>query len=136
MELGIIQTAWVEYLEANPELKGAGWLGKETPDGWKYCCIGGLLMSECARLGTQPKHYYPNGIQDAMYLTQNFSVSWLEYYEQYGLNDGMGLFTNITAYEGHLYTSLADMNDCKRLTWPQIAKFIRENPEIVFTKSV
>lgn len=62
-------------------------------------------------------------------------------YDELGLYSDVGSFDAL--YEGDLLykgeelkcSSLEEMND-GGYTWPQIAEFIRENPKVVFSKSV
>lgn len=120
MKLGPIQTKWVESLEKYPQRQMKFRLGYSSSDGsYKACCLGegGLVAGVCN---------WSNG----RLLTKNTaSFTGLDgVYEHLGLRDSGGTIQGTS-------NSLANMNDSDK-TWPEIAAFIRENPTLVFTKSV
>ena len=108
---------WLATLEQHPERQTQGKLG--TNDN-KFCCLGQLcdLLYEKNEISTTTDGELKYGQEgDSMYLP-NEVVDFMGFYDWSGIID-----------EGK--SSLAEMNDAGA-TWPEIAKFIRENPEKVF----
>jgi hypothetical protein len=129
-KLGPMQRKWIKALKSNKYQKRVGALrvseydnGDSCPVG--YCCLGVANIE----LNLNESN------QDALHRT----------YEELGLNtSGGGFATPYSFPRGSVkYSSLVDMNDglsCKAksngLSHAKIAKFIEENPELVFNKSV
>ena len=108
LELGPIQKQWTAALRSGEYPQGRSYM---VCNG-KYCCLG--VAARCFELD-----------HDRFYLTNK---SW----EKLGLRDSDGAF----AYTPELtYGSLAQMND-KGISFAEIADFIEQNPDLVFTHSV
>lgn len=149
--MGPIQKAWVDSLDEHPELQMKESLGEGTPEDYTACCLGQFRVIACKILGEEPpfENYkivdkkpegYNNAPDDLLH------GSW----EELGLRSKDGKiedgnikieyvddefedeeFSKCTAS----YSTLAEAND-GHATWADIAKFIRANPEKIFTKSV
>ena len=127
MKLGKLQTAWVEALEANPEQQLIGSMGTLDEDGnEKYCCLGKASCIIHGKSMITKKGLFDSRRNNRGSMTEKDRKA-------IGLRDRYGSFTDAFNIKGKY--SLVSLND-KLYTWPQIAKFIRENPEKVFTKSV
>lgn len=122
MKLGPIQTKWIEYLEAHPEQQHLGSLGFKKDDKIKLCCLGAGTM--CISEG--------NFDEESGMLNVNDSHSILSNYKKLGLYSNIGSFQGI---ELAGYSALAYAND-NGISWKEIAKFMRDHPEVVFAYSV
>lgn len=146
-KIGPLQEKWLRQLELHPERKTKGILGKKNRKGnIKACCLGQALI--CLRRfegGKAPFNERGKIVDVAKNKDENTAT--LEYsYKKLGLRGEGGSFggkiEDIEKGENaYNIKSLADMNDESLngkpvFTWPDIAKFIRENPTVVFTKSV
>ena len=128
MQLGPVQERWVQFLEQHPDLQGTSRLGyivrdgENLCDGTKMCCLGAALFT---------LYPYKVGSLD----DYGYKLSLETTYKILGLNNPRGsLKVSFTEGRMHFY-SLAEMND-KGFTWPEIAAYIRANPENVFERSV
>ncbi len=124
MNLTEIQEKWLSELEAHPERQMKGSLGRKDKNGnIKCCCLGQacLIINENAE-------WYNDSI-----LESNHNRSALSWQDNaiLGLNSINGVLKETAFINNINYKSLVDMND-EGLTWPEIAKYIRENPENVF----
>lgn len=134
MKLGPIQEAWVKSLEDHPERQIAGHLGKGTEKRYKACCLGEGLVC-LYRLGFVNNPFTAFGIMDSK-QNESTHTGMLAYsYHKLGLRSGLGSLSAVIEMNGEKYQTLSSMNDRGR-SWAEIAAFIRENPEKVFTKSV
>jgi len=129
MNLGPIQTRWVESLEAHPERQGKGRLGiRDLATGeYRACCLGegGLIAGVCKWDG----EYIKTISNSPFYLSE-------EAYAALGLRNQLGAFISGPHEVGSVtVNSLADAND-EGATWSEIAAFIRANPEEIFKESV
>ena len=113
MELGPNQLKWVEALESGDYIQGDMSLLKDSND--KYCCLGVaeeifgqtcVLRGDCYSFGPE---------MDTAYSTQ-LAINNLKMN-----NAGM--------------MKAASLNDCENFTFKEIAKYIRDNPELFFTES-
>lgn len=127
MKLGKLQTEWVEALEANPEQQIDSTMGRRDENGnERYCCLGKASCIIHGRSMINKRGLFDNRCKDVSIMTKKDMKS-MGFRNQFGgFADGFAIGK---------CNSLVDLND-KMYTWPQIAKFIRENPEKVFTKSV
>lgn len=112
---------WLTTLEQHPERQTTDVLAKvgETEKDYKFCCLGQLchlLYEEDEIVRDDQNCNY--GKDKTTYILPQEIVDFM------GFNGQVG---EIAEKE----ESLADMND-NGVTWPEIAKFIRENPEKVF----
>lgn len=125
-KLGKLQEKWVKALES-------GKYKQDTENGYlkyngKYCCLGvaceleGSLKSKPEEFG----QYYIKNTKNSFGLSKRLV-------KKYGFYGQLGETSDRDLSEG--YICLADMNDSGR-TFKQIAKFIRNNPEKIFKKSV
>lgn len=125
MKLGPIQKAWVEGLRANAHLQCDSILGTVDEEGniLSACCLGFL-------------HYTNTKESESLYIRDELKTSSLGYsYEKYGLLDGIGSLKKPDIIGTHARTSLAIAND-RGASWTEIADYIENNPDNVFTKSV
>jgi len=141
MELGPLQKKWVQYLKDNPTLQGSGYLGIFEEDKPKeLCCLGAYLICYNASKNVSNKIVNGNLVDD--YDNSGLSVS----YDELGLLDAVGAFVffdNETFHQDmegvdfgkNNNRDLASAND-GGVTWLEIAEFIEQQPEKVFTKSV
>lgn len=119
-EMGPLQKLWVKTLREHPERQYKGYLGYKNEKEEKYCCLGQLHVLAKG----EAAFYSNNNVSDGVGLmVLNYSFS------KYGLVSETGGIID------SLSNSLANMNDGD-YTWPEIADFIEQNPEKVFTKAV
>lgn len=133
MELGKLQKAWVESLRKHPERQTPNTLGfKENNNSYRACCLGELL---CVSYKIKKKKMPFN--EDGLLEEKGGSnISLFESFIDFGLKNSTGGFFDSTVYyKNRTFISLAEMND-GGLTWPEIADFVENNPELVFVKSV
>lgn len=127
MELGEIQKAWIKSLRENPNKQGWGTLGIKDNN---YCCLGEALCV-LKSIKNESLKYGVHGElidgKDEHYLTDS--------YKELGLYDEKGRLDDKITHDFRSYSSISEMNDCG-LTWLEIADYIEQNPENVFTKSV
>lgn len=126
-QLGPLQKLWVESLRAHPERQGNYRLGKGNVTNYTACCLGELHL--CAhRLANKKLPFSASGLivsdDDEALLTRH----WAEY----GLYSPDG---KILGEGWEEFSSLATANDQGK-TWLEIADFIEQNPEKVFTRPV
>ena len=140
MQLGPIQKAWVKNLREHPERQTSCMLGLKCNSGedtpYLACCLGEALLT---------LHRMKDGNDDNAFVFDEEYDEWKimdgrdgkclgSSWERLGLRDPSGeIFEDEPEWE--VYNSLAEMNDAG-ISWPEIADFIEENPETVFTKSV
>lgn len=122
--LGPLQEKWLKALEQNPEQQITGQLGYIKEDGSKgYCCLGnGAEICGVLEWG-------------GMYVAENGGEFKVFYdYNLLGLHGSCGELLKPVKRKGKKFNDLAEMND-NGWTWPEIAAYIRENPENVFVES-
>ena len=131
MKLGPIQTLWLEQLEKHPERQMSKSLGFGDARNYKACCLGELLICK-SRIKKLKFPFFDGELLDGDYFRGGSPELELENsWQELGLRGSSGALK--LQFKGH--DCLADAND-NEMTWPEIAKFIRENPDAVFTKSV
>lgn len=97
------------------------YLGEKCGEEYKACCLGELaLIAGVADWDEGGLLKVRSGI--------SYSYCTLPNYKDLGLRSGSGASNNGL-------TTLANLND-EGVTWPEIAKIIRENPENYLSKSV
>jgi len=109
---------WLTTLEQHPERQTTGYLKKSNN---KMCCLGQLcdLLYEPNEIQLLEGYYYSYGEDENIDDLPEEVVEFMGFYGPYGeLDNSAG-------------DTLAQWND-DGTTWPDIAKFIRENPEKVF----
>lgn len=127
MELGPLQTEWLERLESGNYVQGKTYLCRVRGDEKQYCCLGVL----CQMLSEKALIEVPEW--------SNTVLVWEGCSNADVPDKGvalMGLYGSTgdpKVWEGNL--SLANMND-RGLTFKDIAKEIRTRPELYFQKSV
>lgn len=127
MILTELQERWLTELELHPGRQSKGTLGEISKDGTiRVCCLGQALL--CLKPSLSP-HELQDGISRGQ-----LPIS----YQQIGLRSPLGEFETTAEVNGLPYKHLINMNDGDKLvpalTWPQIAAYIRANPENVFTQ--
>ena len=137
MELGNLQKEWIKSLREHPERQISGTLGRKHDDDYLACCLGELLMT------AYRFNYIDNPFGDKHYndtcLVNGGNTGTIERdYDEFGLYSCAGTFKNGQQIniKNNGYISLAGMNDSENMTWLEIADFIEQNPEIVFSKSI
>jgi hypothetical protein len=120
----------VENLKAYPERQMKDFLGQGSPEEYKACCLGELLLckyrAQKKKLPFIGGELYSGKSEDA--------VACLDNYKSLGLLSNTG---EIRADVADTYPegTLAELNDLTS-TWPEIAAFVEANPDHFFTKSV
>ena len=113
---------WLTTLEQYPERQTDGYLKRANG---QMCCLGqlcDLLYDENEIKLSDSGEYY-------LYCDEySYEVLPMEIVEFMGFIDVFGGLKN---GDPNFFSSLADMNDLST-SWPEIAKFIRENPDKVF----
>ena len=141
MELTELQEEWLQRLEAHPERQISHILGIKTEDDYKACCLGEAYVMLCEKKGKSPFYLTSDDDDDEdIYIADYKNIECLsrESYGKLNLNDRVGGFRSpgtqipiAIEFKGQKYNDLAEMND-DGITWPEIAQFIREHPEVVF----
>ena len=125
-----IREAWLQELEEYPERQIEGHLGSKFPDGTeKYCCLGQLCKITISEENTEYKTGYSS--EQDIYFKGHSLVLPVEVVNLVGLRSVGGDLKTPFSVKGKFYTSLSAMND-DAFTWPEIAAYIRANPENVF----
>jgi len=135
MELGIVQTKWIESLIVHPERQLQNQLGKKINDTeYKACCLGELLL--CYNKENNIESEWRNNQLIDVYGKENefTSTEWLGNHTLLGLHNSTGFLPVSVTIRNKTYDSLAAMND-DGITWPEIAEYVKANPDNVFTKS-
>lgn len=142
--MGPLQTEWIRSLREHPERQMSSALGKiinEETGEYRACCLGELHLCY-HRMNNLPLPLHGKDIID-LYdgdeeeiafhsdIFEDLSSSW----QAYGLKSQMGAI-DVYARPNCSITSLAQMNDDGDWTWSDIADFIEEFPEAVFSESV
>lgn len=127
-KLGQIQRAWVKDLKKYPERKVCHELGEVHGNIIKACCLGQAILTY-KRIKGMP-------IEDGRISSNGYTGVLFTFYIELGLNDSGGRFKNSLKVNGKEYLNLIQMNDSGDFTWPEIAKYIENNPENVFNKRV
>lgn len=130
MELGEIQKAWIKSLRENGHRQHKHSLGiKISDEEYKACCLGEALCV-LNRLKGKESPFSHDCIMDG---TEKEVLS--KSYSELGLRGEAGALKKIHIINNISFDSLADLND-HAFTWAEIADYIEQNPENVFTKSV
>lgn len=118
---------WLSQLEKYPERQTKTILGEGTPRKYKACCLGEAELC-IHRIAKTKLPFVKTSSQSPNQIFSEARTLVLsdESYQKLKLNGDAGDIRD------ERYSSLANMNDDGGLTWPEIAKFIRENPEKVF----
>ena len=114
MELGPMQQKFVDALRSEKYIQGRLQLYSEYSD--SYCCLG-VANVVCE-------------------LKENSEIFLDNTYEKLGLRNRYGSFDKPYFIHTTPYVSLLEMNDNGKMSFKDIANFIEENPELVFTRSV
>lgn len=121
MKLGPLQIKWIEFLRNNPGKQGKGCLGKIKEGVEQMCCLGaaGLIAGVCHWDG------------DALVTSEN-NILFLSgnAYKSIGLRNVSG-----KSVDGNNDKCLSYLND-EKMTWPEIADLLEENPDEYFTHSI
>lgn len=132
MELGPIQKAWVDNLRKHPERQATGFLGRGIPESYTACCLGEGLVTYC-KMKNIKLPFIDGFIIDFNEDKNLKSDCILDFsYKELGLRTSTG---RIIGKHLNNRTYLTQAND-SGVSWPEIADFIEENPEAVFTHSV
>ena len=131
MELGTLQKEWIKSLREHPERQGKRILGRRLDnDDYQACCLGELKMVDC-RLNNFPLPFDEFG----NIVDEKYSGILGASYQRYGLNSSTGIINGGFHFSTGFKPSLAEAND-SGVSWKEIADFIEQNPEKVFTHSV
>jgi hypothetical protein len=130
MELGEIQKAWIKSLRENGHRQYKNGLGfKESDDEYFACCLGeGLCVLKKFKGENIP--FIEGVLQDG-----GDKEVLARSYEELGLINSKGELKESIVINGIERDSLAELNDLA-FSWAEIADYIEQNPENVFTKSV
>lgn len=130
MKLGPLQKEWVDTLRKYPERQITSRLGfKDIEGNLHLCCLG----QACLIAGHGK--FNPRNLQGEEVLSDEGDEGNFCNYDSLGLIYVNGPLVNSLIYKNHKFWSLAGMNDAK-ISWTEIANYIEENPNNVFTKSV
>ena len=134
-----LQLLWLDRLEKYPERQMTNQLGVLTeedtgkgPMKYRACCLGEAAICMVMVNKKSPRilldksngrelHEQPNANGSSTALTHT--------YQKLNLRDNTGAFKK----KYLSYGCLMSMNDSTKMSWTDIAKYIRENPENVFT---
>lgn len=125
-KLGKLQLKWVKALESGKFRKSTGDLRNKKG----FCCLGVLEKLEGNLAKRKPGNSYCF-LNNDMYNSSNLSKKTKNKYGFYGSS---GQFKNDVLVKG--YSRLTTINDSEKFSFKQIAKIIRDNPSLVFKKSV
>lgn len=114
MQLGPMQQKFVDALRSEKYIQGRLQLYNEDLD--SYCCLG--VANVVCGLKEENEIFLDNT------------------YEKLGLRSRYGSFHKDIFIRTDKYISLLQMNDEGKLTFKEIADFIEQNPEVVFSGSV
>jgi hypothetical protein len=126
-KLGVLQRAWVEDLKKYPERQTINSLGTIKNNVIKVCCLGQALITK-ARLDNKNVKLEGCVIVDPKDSIKN-TKCLKKSYQDFGLRSSVGTIDN---YDDLFLTS---MNDSSK-SWLEIAKFIENHPEDVFTHKI
>ena len=120
---------WLTTLEQHPERQTTGVLGEVLEEGKeKFCCLGQLCeiyYDSSIKIVDKNSNITFNGEDIALPSDlQNF----MGFYGDEGL-----ILGEQPEKDGTTFNTLTEMND-DGCTWPEIAAFIRANPEQVFDR--
>lgn len=128
-----LQLQWLEYLEDHPEQQTTGTLGRVIKEKEYFCCLGaGAKVCGVKYQKATPIHeataleFGPEKCID--YLSPEVQMKL----KLRGIEGQLKLPITLSFFEEKM-SSLAEMND-KEVSWPEIAKYIRENPYNVFVE--
>lgn len=124
-----LQLLWLVTLEKHPERQGKDILGSGSPEKYTACCLGQLLVCSYEIENKPISKLFNNSglIEDNKFWTGTLTHSS----SLFGLKSNVGSLGTEVLINGKIHNSLASMND-GGVTWPEIANYIRENPENVF----
>lgn len=136
MKLGPLQKRWIQTLRQHPERQLTHELGQFNMDengeanhcDYQVCCLGQaqiLLHEEDLSPFVGDNLELLNGEDTDDVLS---SSDW----QAYCLRNPTGRFREPVKIRGTEHINLADMND-KGMTWLEIADYIEQHPENVFT---
>lgn len=138
---GPVQKLWLHNLKTFPERQNKYLLGDGTLENYTSCCLGELLV--CNAIVNDLPIPFVNGIivdgMDKIKINSYEDGVLSNSFKELGLFNSEGRINNITLIiksdETSLeYDTLVNAND-EMATWPQIAAFVEQHPESVFTKS-
>lgn len=122
-----LQRAWLEDLKTTTEKQGRRWLCLEDDEGIRrYCCLGrACVVAGIAEIKYgHIVHFKNNRVQMGAALDIGLQ-------QQLKLRSKLG---DIRTDDGELdYYTLTDMNDSGDWTFKQIADWIEQNPDKVFS---
>ena len=132
MELGKNQEKWLEALESGGYNQTTGRLARRSNDGSvRYCCLG----VACDISGITKWEAADDGVFRYAQQTDELPPSVMKWL---GVKDHTGCLMNedgdITPDKKTGFGCLTAMND-GRWSFKRIAKFIRENTDLIFSKS-
>lgn len=123
-KLGPLQKAWVKELREHPERQIMGELGSGNIDKFKACCLGQLHVCAKGKNAFNERGEIDDG-----------DLGYLHSCTDYGLRSSGGSLKDFHSFSNGTYTCLSNAND-GGVPWSELADFIEQNPEKVFTKSV
>jgi len=131
MKLGKLQGAWIQSLKKNPERQMSSQLGNGAPKCYTACCLGELHIVH-HKLSKKKLPFDNGALRDGKHGTI-LGNSW----RKYALRDSSGAFKTPVMLEDkdEKCVSLANMND-RGVTWTQIAEYVENNLDNVFTESI
>lgn len=137
MQLGPRQLRLVEALESGTYVQGGARLKRKKGDIDTYCCLG--VASELAKedLGLEFTICDDPKLQDVYEIDGAMSFLPDSVINYYRFKTNNGKFKDQPSYyETGESCSLAGLNDYERLSFKEIAQFIRDHVEHLFTESI
>lgn len=125
MTLTPLQEKWLSALESGNYKQGQGKLRNKNGE---FCCLG--VACEVLGLERQGNTFYLyNGEEVRGFLTPQIA-------EKLGLRSGGGQLLATVTVGGMKYKTLYDMNDYGKMTFKDIAAYVRSNLSNVFVETL
>jgi len=122
-----LRELWLQSLEKNPERQGKYCLGSKYKDSYLACCLGECVIVHGDDVWEENRLI----VADPLNIKEP-TRALLYNYKKYFLRSKYGDLKTSAVIKGNEFSSLSAIND-RGITWPEIAAYIRSNPDNVFT---